>query len=312
MSFPLVGCERVKTSVCGAISSDRLPHAILIEGDAGTGRHTLASYIAKSAVCTGKDRPCGSCRDCHLADVYSHPDITVTGAESGKKNITVSQIRALRAEAYVKPHSAAKRVFIIDGADTMNEQSQNALLKVLEEPPETVVFILVAESKSALLETVVSRCTVFSLFAPDISDGEKYISSVTERGGEEIKNALCECRGNIGRALALLGGSGNTKTQESAERFISLFLKSDEYGMLKVLSEFDGDRVGADRFFSDLKTAAAAQIRKNIASPDSKALFELCGIIPELESSLKTNINLSLLFSAAVCKAAEIYKRILK
>lgn len=82
--------------------------------------------------------------------------------------------------------------------------------------------------------------------------------------------------------------------------------------MLKVLSEFDGDRVGTDRFFSDLKTAAASQIRKNIASPYSKALFELCGIIPELESSLKTNINLSLLFSAEVCKAAEICKRILK
>lgn len=312
MSFPLAGCERVKTSVCGAISSDRLPHAILIEGDKGTGRHTLASYIAKAAVCGGENRPCGNCRDCHLAEISSHPDITVTGALDGKKNISVSQIRALRADAYVKPHSAAKRVFIIDGADTMNEQSQNAILKVLEEPPETVVFILIAESKSALLETVVSRCTVFSLFAPDISAGKKYIKSVTDRGEKEIENALQECRGNIGGALRLLGGGGNTKTVEAAENFVSFFLKSDEYGMLEVLSEFDGDRIGADRFFSDLKAAATAKIRENTASPDSKALFKLCETVPEFENSLKTNINLSLLFSAAVCKAAVIGKSILK
>ena len=82
--------------------------------------------------------------------------------------------------------------------------------------------------------------------------------------------------------------------------------------MIKVLSKFDGDRVGADRFFADLKTTAAAKVKKNVSSPDSKALFKLYGIIPELESSLKTNVNLPLLFSATVCKASEIYKRISK
>lgn len=92
-----------------------------------------------------------------MAGAGSHPDIYIAAPEDGKKNITVAQIRSLRNEAYVKPHIANGRAFIIDMADTMNEQSQNALLKVLEEPPGNTLFLLIAQSKAALLDTVISR-----------------------------------------------------------------------------------------------------------------------------------------------------------
>ena len=104
MSFPLIGNSGVQNALTAAIKADRLPHAVLIEGDKGTGRHTLAKFIACAAVCGGEDKPCGECRDCRLERAGTHPDIHTTAPEDGKKNITVAQIRALRSDAYVKPH----------------------------------------------------------------------------------------------------------------------------------------------------------------------------------------------------------------
>ena len=78
MSFPLAGNERIKAAVLAAIAERRIPHAILIEGDKGTGRHTLASFISEAAVCDGENAPCGVCRGCHLAKTSAHPDISVT------------------------------------------------------------------------------------------------------------------------------------------------------------------------------------------------------------------------------------------
>ena len=196
MSFPLAGNARIRGALTAAIESGRLPHAILIEGDKGTGRHTLAAFTARAAVCEGENKPCGECRGCRLEHAGTHPDIWTVAPEDGKKNITVAQIRSLRSEAYVKPHMSARRVFIIDMADTMNEQAQNALLKVLEEPPGSVLFILIAENKAALLDTVISRCTVLSLSPPEISEAEKYLGYPYVWGGASPSTSF-DCSGYV-------------------------------------------------------------------------------------------------------------------
>ena len=121
MSFPLVGNQKIALAITNALKENRLPHAILIEGDKGLGRHTLAFYLAKAAVCSEDNRPCGICRDCKA--VNSHPDITITAPEEKKKNISVAQIRTLKTEAFIKPHQAKKRVFIIDFADLIIRQT---------------------------------------------------------------------------------------------------------------------------------------------------------------------------------------------
>ena len=101
MSFPLVGNSKIALAIGNALREKRLPHAILIEGDVGSGRHTLSRYLSAAAVCSGDNVPCGECRNCELHKSDSHPDIMVTMPEDGKKNIAVSQIRALRNEAYI-------------------------------------------------------------------------------------------------------------------------------------------------------------------------------------------------------------------
>ncbi len=309
MNFPLAGNSKIALAVTNALRENRLPHAILIEGDIGTGRHTLANFISKAAVCSDTAPPCGSCKHCLLTNSDNHPDISVTAPEDGKKNIAVSQIRALRAEAYIKPHMASCRVFIIDFADTLNEQSQNALLKVLEEPPGSTIFILIAESKASLLETIISRCVVLTLSNPETEVALDYISKNTEFDEEEILSALAACQNNIGKTLMLLKGNSDTKTSSAAKEFLDQMLRGNSWGMLSVTSPFEKSRTTAERFFKDLKYAVAQQLRKNPTSYKAPALSRFYDELCSLEKSLATNINLSLLFSLLVANAAGIVRK---
>lgn len=306
MSFPLVGNLRIRDAVMAAVAEKRIPHAILLEGDKGTGRHTLMRFLSRAAVCDGENSPCGECRGCHLAEIGTHPDITVTAPEDGKKNITVAQIRALRTEAYVKPHMADRRVFVIDRADSMNEQAQNAILKVLEEPPADIIFILIAESAAALLDTIISRCTVLSLVAPETDEAVGYLINNTDFSEEQIKEAIGITGNNIGAVIDALSGGG-TAAQAAAKRFAELLISGDEAEMLKITAQFEKNRVLADEFFKELKLSVAAEIKRNLRNSHSaKALMSFYDAIPEFEDALKTNINLSLLFCTLVCKAAQI------
>ncbi len=150
----------------GKIASSRpLSHAYLLiaEPDAG---YAEARAIAQAMVCSapeGTPRPCGLCRDCRKAEKGIHPDILTVERltdDKGKpkREIYVDQIRDIVADSVVMPNEAERKVYILRDADSMNAAAQNALLKVLEEPPGFVSFLLVAESPAALLETVRSRC----------------------------------------------------------------------------------------------------------------------------------------------------------
>lgn len=308
MIFPLVGNEKIGLSITNAIKENRLPHAILIEGDPGTGRHRLAEYIAMSAVCTEQDSPCGNCHPCKLAASKNHPDITVTAPEEGKKNIAVSQIRTLRDETFVKPHMSARRVFIIDFADTLNDQSQNALLKVLEEPPGAIVFILIAETKASLLDTIISRCVVLTLNTPEFSAAKEYLLKNTEFSAENIEQALNTTQNNIGKAISLLKGKGDSKTAAAAKNFLNYFKERNYWGMLESCAIAEKNRIEADKFFKDLKYYTACRLRENANNYEAKGLSRLYSLICELEKSLVTNINLGLLCCALVSKSVEILK----
>lgn len=223
MIFPPCENQKVNTTVENFIKSHRIPHAILIEGENSNVNLDLALYIATAAVCESENAPCGECRACHQAKVGSHPDITRVSALDGKKFLSVAQIRELRADAFIKPHSASHRVFVIEDAHRMNEQAQNALLKVLEEPPQSVIFILLAPSKTMLLDTIISRCVLLSLLTSKTDD--------------------------------------NTH-RENANNFIDLLISGSEYQMIKLLTPLEKSRADAEAFFSELAVCVADQLCK--------------------------------------------------
>ena len=308
MIFPLIANEKIKDITLNAIKENRLPHAVLIEGDVGTGRHTLANFIAKAALCKEAHKPCGVCKDCDLIQKGGHPDVLTVTPEDKKKNIGVNQIRQLKTEAYIKPHQAKKRVFIIDFADTMNAQSQNALLKILEEPPAQVMFILIAESKAAFLDTIISRCVILTLTTPELNVAASWLSENSTYNREDIKSALIDARCNIGKAKKILSGKPQSKISATAEEFIGFLLRGDGYACLNVCADLERSRVDADRFVKELKYYIVTQIKNNHKGVQAKKLALLYSTLPQLEKSLNTNINLGLWFSNLVATAVKIMK----
>ena len=310
MNFPLAGNGKIADNVLNAIKTRHLPHAILIEGDVGTGRHTLADFITKAAVCSGENPPCGECRECKMLKSGSHPDVTIVSPPKDKKNITVSQIRELRNDAFIKPHQALCRVFIIDFADTMNLNSQNALLKILEEPPGATYFILIAESKASLLDTVISRCVTLTLSTPSKASAMEYIRSNYSYETDKISDALDKKQNNIGKTLLELAGKEESKTSAAAREYLNFFLEGSSWGMLKTTAPLEKNRIEAENFLKDLKYAVSNDLRKNPNGVFASALSKFYSLICELEKSLITNINLSLLFASLSAKATEIIENI--
>lgn len=148
------------------IKKGRLPHAILLDGGNSESRDRTSSFLAASFVCENEDRPCGLCINCMKAQEKIHPDVIITDPEAlNEKIFKVDLVREIRTDAFILPNEAAKKVYILKSADKMNVQAQNALLKILEEPPEYVRFILECESRAAMLDTIISRVSSFNLGA---------------------------------------------------------------------------------------------------------------------------------------------------
>ncbi|MBR6510159.1 MAG: DNA polymerase III subunit delta' [Clostridia bacterium] len=306
IAFPLVGNEKIANAVLGSFKENRLPHAIIIEGDEGTGRHTLATYLCKGAVCEGAEKPCGSCINCNLIKSNNHPDVSVIKPAENKKFITVDQVREIIEQAVIKPNTAKGKVFIIDPADNMNPQAQNALLKILEEPPENTYFILIAENKSALLETVISRSVVLSLTSVELSAGVEYLSKNSKYTTEVITFALKEAGLNIGKAIKLLSGKKKSKANICAKEFLRFMDLNDSWGMLSTTAAFEKNRLLAEEFLKELKLLIVSELKLKNEGNRAKKLFRLYSEIAAFEKNLELNINLNLLYCSLVSSVMQM------
>ena len=167
-----------------------LSHAYLVTGGGGDSRAAFAGRLAAAYLCEGDTPPCGRCRACRKVGKGSHPDLSRTAPPPDKAEITVEQIRALRADAYVRPNEGRRKVYVIDPADAMNPAAQNALLKVLEEGPAYAAFLLLAGEPGKLLDTVRSRCEPLRLPPeeappdPALADKAAALAQVLLTGGE--------------------------------------------------------------------------------------------------------------------------------
>lgn len=154
----------VEKSLSAALNTRRFPHAVIYEGATAEERMALAVKTAAALVCSGGGEvPCLACSDCRKAAAQSHADVLVYSVEDKPKAFKVDIIREIRAKAYIVPNEADRKVFILENAHTMGVEGQNAILKILEEPPQYVNFILLCSSKSGFLPTVLSRAAVYNL-----------------------------------------------------------------------------------------------------------------------------------------------------
>lgn len=250
-----VGNGKIKEQLTFLQSSNRLPHAIIIEGDEGLGKRTLAREIALNLFCRGEDKPCRACPQCNKVLQGIHPDIYEYSASGGARSFHVDVVRDVKENVYMQPNEAEYKAYILGNCQCMSENAQNALLKVLEEPPKYALFILTTTTKSAMLETVLSRSVVITLEGVNESIATDYIlTKHPELDMAEVQRAVTIWGGNIGKAMESLGDSKLAKISSIATDVCLALTKTNEYELLKVCSAFEKDRETLVSTLSFLKT----------------------------------------------------------
>jgi DNA polymerase-3 subunit delta' len=186
-------------SLYARITSGHIAHALLFLGPAGSGKQALAGRVAAALLCESGGVPCGQCRGCRLYNSGNHPELIRIEPENGL--IKIARIRQMQQQIYIKPVQARRWVVLLDQADRMNHQAQNALLKTLEEPPQATL-ILTAASLARLLPTIRSRCQIYRV--PPLSPA-RTAALLAQRTGIDAERALLYARmGNsAGAALEL-------------------------------------------------------------------------------------------------------------
>jgi len=185
--------------------SKRIPGTFLFYGKEGIGKRLVAKNLAKAINCLKNDnmKPCDECVSCRKIETANHPDIFWIYPEAGKEVIKIEQIRDLKEKIYLKKSEARKKVFIIDNAESLSIEAANACLKILEEPPQDSLIILVSTDLKRMLPTIISRCYKIK-FVPLAKKELKFILKEEYGKEETLAHYLAYfCEGRIGRALNL-------------------------------------------------------------------------------------------------------------
>jgi DNA polymerase-3 subunit delta' len=195
----IIGQDRAIGVLQRSINMGRVSHAYLFSGVEGCGKKKTALAFIQAVFC-GKDEACGVCSSCRKMASGQHPDLHLI--EPDGAFIKIDQVRELQKELAYRPFEAPKKACIIDGADKLNLSSGNALLKTLEEPPGNALMILIAPERSAMLQTILSRCQ--SLTFQPLS--AKVVEDRLARdgfGAEAARVAATLCGGSLSRAFEI-------------------------------------------------------------------------------------------------------------
>ena len=228
----LLGNEGLKKDLSAARAAGRLAHFYLISGPEGSGKHTLADLLAASMLCTGPNAPCGICKACRKVLSHTHPDdITIDDPE--KKIIPVRLIRQARADIYIRPNEGTKKIYRFPRGQDLNLEGQNALLKVLEEPPEYGVFLLLCDNPEKLLPTIRSRCVELKLRPiPENTLKTVLAKEFPDADGSSLAAAVQRSGGYLGQARKILSGSGYSETTAA---FAAAYAGRNTLELLRIL-----------------------------------------------------------------------------
>ena len=227
----------------GEMQSARVVHAYLFAGPAGTGKRSLADICARALLCGGQgEKPCDECPSCRQFSSGNHPDVKRISPE---KSIGVEAIRELIDALAVHPYESSRHVVLIEQADKMTPQAQNALLKTLETPPGEAVFFLMTDQMTALLPTIISRCRIIRFSYLEEAD---CISVLTGQHGMTEDRARLLARlsmGSVGRAIEMDKSEQYWKIRDQVVRALSALHAPEDVGAAALSLSESREQAGA-------------------------------------------------------------------
>ena len=311
----LLGHEQTLQHMKNAIRMNKVSHAYMINGEKGSGKKLLAGLFAQTLQCeAGGTEPCMQCRSCKQAESLNQPDIIRITHEK-PNTISVEDIREqLNGDIQIRPYSSPYKVYIIDEADKLSVQAQNALLKTIEEPPSYAVIFLLTENAGTLLPTIRSRCVLLDLKPVSSQIIKRYLMEDLEI--PEYRADICTAfaQGNVGKAkrLALSDNFGEMLDHVlHVVKYISEMEVGDLIEDLKKISEykmeindyldlltiwyrdvllFKATRDADSMIFSD----ELISIRKKASESSYEGLGQIIEALEKAKQRLKANVNFDL------------------
>ena len=273
----LAGNAPLKRQLEGELAHRGLSHAYILSGPAGSGKRTLADLLSAALVCSGGGEvPCGACPNCKKALAGIHPDV-ITVEPQGKE-LVVSQVRELRAGAYIRPNEAERKVYRVYQAQAMNTSAQNALLKLLEEGPAYAAFLLLADNAAALLPTIRSRCQTLTLAPVPPAEALAWLEArYPQRPKEELRDAAQRCEGLLGRAVAQLEGDAGALDREAqaAGELLEALASGREAALMEVCARLEREKWDRE---------ALAGLLDELALLLRDSLLTACGLCQESDA----------------------------
>lgn len=224
----IIGQEKIKEYFTKAIETGNVSHAYLIDGEIRSGKEYVARVFAQALLCTGEGaKPCEVCHSCLQATTDNHPDIKYISHEK-PNSIGVKDVREqINDDIVIKPYQSPYKIYIMNEAEKMTAEAQNALLKTLEEPPEYAVILLLTTSLEAMLPTIRSRCVTLSMKPVDDEVLKDFLMKELQIPDYKADISIAFARGNLGRAKMLV-------TSEDFDK-----IRNDAVTLLKCIDEME-------------------------------------------------------------------------
>lgn len=332
--FPRIfGNDGTKERIGTAIAEGRLPHALLIDGGAGSGKLTLAKSIAAALNCENKGKesyslPCHDCPSCRKIFGDGHVDVRILGLDEGRATIGVGEVKELRADMFLTSTEAEYKVYIIRNAERMTPAAQNALLIVLEEPPRNVVIMLLASGTDKILTTIKSRAQYIPMSRFSREEIRSYLmrhdagaAIAAREDAEGFSGVLSAADGRLGRAIELISPEMRSTLAEEREEVTSIIESLGRGGgcrdTLAAVTSLPKGRAELGESLERLMSALSDLIRQKYDEEDeprffgtreeaaryaaqmtSARLFKIYDLVSEAYDKNTKNANISMLLVA--------------
>ena len=311
----VVGQEQMTQNLENALKYKKISHAYLFQGERLSGKRMIADIYARALQCEADgEKPCNQCRSCKQALNGNHPDIIYV--EHDKPNvISVDNIRTqINGDIAIKPYSSPYKIYIVDEAEKMNVQAQNALLKTLEEPPEYAVIMLLSTRAEAMLPTILSRCV--SLNTKPVSDDRIKLFLMKKAQIPDYRASICAsfARGNVGRAIQLASNEEfDTMKAEVLNNLKSIF-EMEIHQMATVAKRITDEKFEVEDYldlcfiwYRDILLYKACKDKRHLVFLEEirdierigekysyEAIEKIIGEIEQARSRIKSNVNFEL------------------